>query len=288
MDNYVKCFRQLSDHRIWLAEPFTRGQAFWDLVMLANHKENSFMVRGNLVTVKRGQVGRSEESWSKRWKWSRCKVRAFWSFLIQQNMIKIDRLNSRLTTIVTLLNYDKWNGDGTTEIPQNRTTDRTTERQQKNINNNVKNEKKLILSVPPPENSPAEINPDQQGRETWLTPFGIIWAKAYGGEIAYGQAGKIFKRLLLKYTQEKILTHFENYCSATDLTYASVTKFSQGFESWGRKVRQSKVSVSEGSIIGPMQFQNKGHLPAPVENANWKPPVPIEQRIEEGKQCLPQ
>ena len=107
MDNYVKCFRQLSDHRIWLAEPFTRGQAFWDLVMLANHKENSFMVRGNLVTVKRGQVGRSEESWSKRWKWSRCKVRAFWSFLIQQNMIKIDRLNSRLTTIVTLPDTDR-------------------------------------------------------------------------------------------------------------------------------------------------------------------------------------
>lgn len=35
---YVKLWRRLKDSDLWLSEKFTRGQAWADLVMLANHK----------------------------------------------------------------------------------------------------------------------------------------------------------------------------------------------------------------------------------------------------------
>ena len=76
-DGWIKLHRSLIDHDIWTQEPFTRGQAWVDLLLLANHTQNQFRVRGNLVIVSRGEVARSEESLALRWKWSRNKVRRF-------------------------------------------------------------------------------------------------------------------------------------------------------------------------------------------------------------------
>ena len=59
---WVSLHRKISDNPLWLAEPFTRGQAWVDIFLQANHKDKWFIVRGNRVDVKRGQVGRSIKS----------------------------------------------------------------------------------------------------------------------------------------------------------------------------------------------------------------------------------
>lgn len=153
--------RNLFDNQMWFLEPFTKAQAWIDLIGNTNHKDKTINIRGNLIKIKRGQLGWSQITMGKRWRWSRQKVRRFLELLVREEMIDIDnseitsgitlrqtkktiqqnkKQNNRyLTTIITIKNYDKY---------QNDTTDDTAERQQKDsrryITKNDKNDKQII------------------------------------------------------------------------------------------------------------------------------------------------
>jgi hypothetical protein len=117
MDNgWVKLHRQIFENKLWLAEPFTKAQAWVDLFANACHKPNSFWVRGNEVKLQRGQVGWSEITMTKRWKWSRDKVRRFLVYLEGESNIRQQK--TPITTVITILNYDKYQADDTTEKQQ--------------------------------------------------------------------------------------------------------------------------------------------------------------------------
>ena len=93
------------ENRIWLSQSFSYGQAWIDLIMLANHQDGFFYVRGNRVDVNRGQVGCSMKKLAARWKWSRGKV---WRFLeTLKNERQIEHQKTTVTTLITILNYDE-------------------------------------------------------------------------------------------------------------------------------------------------------------------------------------
>lgn len=128
---YISLHRQIMDNPMYYAEPFTRMAAWIDLLLLANHKQGFIYVRGNRVTVNRGQVGMSETSFAERWQWSRGKVRRFLKELEKDNQIVQQK--SRIKSLLSIVNYDKYQTDGT--------TDRTTDGQQTDTNNkNNKND----------------------------------------------------------------------------------------------------------------------------------------------------
>ena len=134
---WVRLHRRIEDNPLWLMESFTKGQAWVDLFLNANHKENQISIRGNILTIKRGQIAWSELSMAKRWKWSKNKVRRFLSYLSSKTIQQIEQQKSSITTTITILKYD--------EYQENDTTDDTAERQQKDsrryTNNNDKNDK---------------------------------------------------------------------------------------------------------------------------------------------------
>ena len=117
MTGWVKIHRALADHDLWLAEPFTYGQAWVDLVLCANHASGSFMVKRQRVALERGQIGWSEITMTKRWKWSRGKVRRFLKRLESDSMIKQE--TGHLTSVITICNYDSYQSkskeDGTSD-----------------------------------------------------------------------------------------------------------------------------------------------------------------------------
>lgn len=126
MQNYqrkgwVRLHRCLEDNGLWFSEPFTRAQAWIDLFLYANHKDGTVLIRGNVVTIKRGQIGWSELTMCKRWKWSRNKVRRFLKQLEAEQQI-VQQKDRYITTIITILNYERF---------QNDTANETAERQQK-------------------------------------------------------------------------------------------------------------------------------------------------------------
>ncbi|OPX95469.1 MAG: hypothetical protein A4E58_02113 [Syntrophorhabdus sp. PtaB.Bin006] len=116
---WIKLHRAIADTEFWLSEPFTRSQAWIDLLLLANHKAGHIRKRGILITVERGQVGHSEEALGKRWKWSKGKVRRFLAELIRLSRItrsiseKTELKNTSVSSLICIINYDKYQGDNT-------------------------------------------------------------------------------------------------------------------------------------------------------------------------------
>lgn len=130
---------------LWESEPFSRGQAWVDLLLLANHKDSFFYKRGVKIDLKRGQLGRSQVELSDRWNWSRKKVNKFLKDLEKEQQIKVDK--NSVTQIVTIVNYCKFQSEGTADDPAKVTTkvtaEGTTEAQQKHTYKNVKKEKNV-------------------------------------------------------------------------------------------------------------------------------------------------
>ena len=103
---YIKLWRKLQDNDLWKQEKFTRGQAWVDLVLLANHKPNTIRIRGIEIKVDRGQLAYSELTLSKRWKWSRNKTRRFLKELSSKTAHQIKQQTNNLTSLITITNYD--------------------------------------------------------------------------------------------------------------------------------------------------------------------------------------
>lgn len=136
---WVKLHRSLFENDIWHLEPFTKAQAWIDLFGNANHQPKTIQIRGNVITVNRGQLAWSEIKMSTKWGWSKNKVRRFLKWLEAEHQIEQQK-DRYITTIITIINYDKYQDDTADE-----TADDTAERQQKDsrryINKNEKNEK---------------------------------------------------------------------------------------------------------------------------------------------------
>jgi hypothetical protein len=139
-EGWIKLHRQILDDPLYFAEPFTRMQAFIDLILIANIKQTTFFKRGIKITVERGQTARSEDELAERWKWSRGKARRF--LIEQQNDGKIVQQKSHVCSCISVVNYDKYQIDDTTDSTTNDTTDSTTDSTTKN-----KKEKNNILST---------------------------------------------------------------------------------------------------------------------------------------------
>lgn len=109
---WIKLHRCIIDNWVWDCE-FSYGQAWIDLLMKACHKPNKLMIKGQMISLERGQQARSEVTLAKEWKWSRGKVRRFLSRLEGDSMIVHQTDN--LTSIITICNYDSFQGGDTAD-----------------------------------------------------------------------------------------------------------------------------------------------------------------------------
>jgi hypothetical protein len=148
MKGWVSIHRTLVNHPLWIGEKFTRGQAWVDLILLANHAEGYLRVRGVRIDVMRGQVGWSEVALAKRWRWSRGKVKRF--FIELENDKQIVQQKNNVTSIISIVNYNIYQQNESTNSTVSDTTNDTTKKQQtdtkqdtNNNANNGKNDKKV-------------------------------------------------------------------------------------------------------------------------------------------------
>ena len=164
MSGWIKLDRRIENHPMWLKEPFTMGQAWVDLLLIAKHKDERVPVNGNWILLKRGQIYRSILSLSNRWQWSRGKTKRFLELLKADNMIDFECSIGGTTngTTITIVNYDFYQGERATDDTTNgqrsdneRTTDDTTVGQRTDIyknNKNIKNDKEgkeVKNNIPP-------------------------------------------------------------------------------------------------------------------------------------------
>lgn len=113
MNGYIKLHRSLLTNPIWEDKPFSKGQAWVDMLLLANWKDSETKLGNEVITVHRGEVGLSQTYLAERWGWSRKKVCFFLKFLEKEKMIAL--LVTTKGTGITIENYARFQDEGTGE-----------------------------------------------------------------------------------------------------------------------------------------------------------------------------
>lgn len=156
---FVPVYRAIQDHWLWNNdEPFSKGQAWIDLMLSVNHEEKKILINGRVVVIKPGQRWTSYRTLAKSWGWSKDRVKRYIKLLKSDGMILTDETPSG--TLLTLTNWENFNSARDTKRDTNKDTDKDTHKDTdkdtgkdetiiRNNDNNVKNVNKKDRSVCP-------------------------------------------------------------------------------------------------------------------------------------------
>lgn len=153
---WIKLYRQSEENPLYFSEPFDRWHAWQDLLLIVNHERKQFISKGQLITLEPGQTVTSDRILAQRWHWSREKVRRFLKLLNDTSMCTIKRTTNG--TILTVINWAKFQGTQTTDETTNETTGKTTdETTDETLTRMIKNEKKgkKCVGARTPHSSPS-------------------------------------------------------------------------------------------------------------------------------------
>lgn len=145
---WVPVKRQIQEHWLWKDKPFSQGQAWIDLIMLANYEDTKMPYKGEIITCERGTVNLSISYLANRWGWSRDKTRRFLKLLEKDGMVTVKATTHRTT--ITLENYSIYNDVPATKRQQIDSKP-TASRQQAdttNNNNNINKETNIYNDEP--------------------------------------------------------------------------------------------------------------------------------------------
>lgn len=107
MDGCILIDRAFFADRRWLAEkPFRKGDAWLDLISLANAAPTTMVIRGIEIALERGDVGWSIKSLAERWGWGQGKVRACLEHWERDGQITFKPGSD--TTVTHILNYSNY------------------------------------------------------------------------------------------------------------------------------------------------------------------------------------
>jgi hypothetical protein len=167
LQGWISVHRQIVENEFYFSERFTKVQAWIDLLILASFKPYTFYIRGNQVKLKRGQLGYAITTLAERWKWNERTVNKYLELLSNRGMIHYRK--TRITTIITIKNYDFYqscteqNTEQNTEQGKNRV-------QTYNNDNNDNNILKEGLGENPTVSKIPEI-PEELKTETYHGTF---------------------------------------------------------------------------------------------------------------------
>lgn len=149
---YVALHRSIQDHWVWKTSekhPASKGQAWADLILMANYAEGKVTQGNKYIKVRRGSFVTSTRKLGDRWHWSKDKVKRFLNALEADGMIQQKADTKR--TIITLVNYDKLQSAATTSATRTRRKQSTTATQTSTNNKkNKKNKKEESACAPEP------------------------------------------------------------------------------------------------------------------------------------------
>lgn len=171
VDGWICLHRKICENWIWSKKTFSEGQAFVDLLLMANYKEKKFRLGDEVVKADSGTIVTSKIKLSERWGWSKTKVTSFLKALESDDMITV--ISDHRKTTVSIVNFKAYQDFGaeknplksyseTTEIPVKDLSEatekppenhlETTDRPLKDTNNkdNKDNKGNKVNNSPPP------------------------------------------------------------------------------------------------------------------------------------------
>jgi uncharacterized phage protein (TIGR02220 family) len=261
---YVKLWRKIRSSFLWQDKPFTIGQAWVDLILLANHQDREVFFHQKVESCQRGQIITSILRLSEQWGWSRKKVKGFLDTCQKQHMLRYNIVDKRFIKI-TICNYfdyqDKISDKGTRDY----TTEGTTEGQEKHINKNDKNGKNE-------KDSALSPGKDSPGKSKDLPPYAEIvdyFNTAIGGGRYKHTTSNTRKNINARWHEGYRLDDFKRVIN---------TKV----EEWGNDPKMNK-HLCPDTLFGPKmeKYWNQGANEDPEDRAVKKNKERLKKRMEE-------
>jgi hypothetical protein len=124
MIGWIKLHRKITDHWLWLKPEYFQ---WWiDILIQANFEDKKVLIKNQVIECKRGDVLYSLDTWAKRWKTNKSKVKRFLEMLEKDNMICIK--SETVSTRITICNYDSYQdirNEDETQVKRNRNASET-------------------------------------------------------------------------------------------------------------------------------------------------------------------
>lgn len=157
---WIKLHRKVSENQFCYGDSERLG--FWIyLLVLANHKPNTFLLGNQEVSVKEGQFATGRKRLSEITGVSEMKVERWLTYL--ENAQQIGQQKYNKYRVITIRKWGTYQQDEQ-ENAQQLNNRRTTDEQQMNTNKNDKNEKNIYLNA---QDSPAlsDFDKEMQNRD---------------------------------------------------------------------------------------------------------------------------
>jgi len=144
-DPYFIIKRKIITDQLYYLEPFTKMQAWIDMIRMANWDDGSFESGLDQINLSRGEFIHTEEHLAETWKWSRGKVRRFIKWCEKDDRLTVRKtvlVSGQTRNIVKLVNYGKHQfpiGDDGTSLDTSLGTSDGTQEKKKNKKKNIKN-----------------------------------------------------------------------------------------------------------------------------------------------------
>jgi len=230
MQGWVKIHRDLLDNELWSDKPFTKGQAWIDLLLLANHRDKNALLGNCTELVERGSLITSELKLMERWGWGRKKVKLFLNFLESQKMIERNANNKR--TAITIVNYGFYQ-DCDLPKEQQKNSKGTTEEQQRNSRGTAKGHKQERKNERMKEYIDTDVSIKQHSIQSIIDAWNQL--EPYGIKMIYriNQGSKrctSLIALLEQFGEEKVIQAVDKVKQSDFLQGKTDARFSLNFD----------------------------------------------------------
>jgi DNA replication protein DnaD len=101
---WISIHRTITKHWVYQNPDYFRS---WiDILLEVNHEDGKLLIGSNVFLCKRGESLKSLDTWAKRWRWHKSKVRRFLKLLEKDGMIAVK--SEHITTRITVCKYDDY------------------------------------------------------------------------------------------------------------------------------------------------------------------------------------
>ena len=230
MQGWIKIHRDLLDNELWSDKPFTKGQAWVDLLLLANHRDKNVLLGNCTELVERGSFITSELKLMERWGWGRKKVKLFLNFLESQKMIERNANNKR--TAITIVNYGFYQ-DCDLPKEQQKDSKRTAKKQRRDSTGTAKEHKQERKNERMKEYIDTNVSIKQHSIQSIIDAWNQL--EPYGIKMIYriNQGSKrctSLIALLEQFGEEKVIQAVDKVKQSEFLQGKTDTRFSLNFD----------------------------------------------------------
>ena len=135
-NGYIKLYRKIIDNDILQQRPYTRRDAWIDLLLHANYEPKEVWIKNTKYICDVGEQLRSQRNIAEHWGWSRGRVRTFLTLIQNQAMITFK--NEPHTTRIKIVNWDTYQCEDEKKSHEMATT-YATKKPRNDITKNIKN-----------------------------------------------------------------------------------------------------------------------------------------------------